>query len=81
MRVNTQHYLRPHSQKAHSVTVEDRLGNIIYAAIEFETGQIITAQIGEPDFPEILKALGIDKIPAKYDITPKPIDEMKKLFK
>lgn len=80
MRVNTQYYLQPASQQAHSVTVEDRLGNVIYAAIEFDTGQIITAQIGDPDFVEILKALGVEKIPTKYDITPKPIAEMKNLF-
>lgn len=80
MRVNTQYYLQPASQQAHSVIVEDRLGNVIYAAIEFDTGQIITAQIGDPDFAEILKALGVEKIPNKYDITPKPISEMKNLF-
>jgi hypothetical protein len=80
MRVNTQHYLQPTSQNAHSVTVEDRLGNVIYAAIEFDNGQIITAQIGDPDFPEILKALGVEKVGAKIDITPKPIAEMKRLL-
>ena len=80
MRVNTQYYLQPAAHQAHSLTVEDSRGNVIYAAIEFENGQIVTAQIGDPDFVELLKALGVEKIPNKYDITPKPISEMKNLF-
>lgn len=80
MRVNTQHNLQPTSRDAHSVTVEDSLGNTIYAAIEFENGQIISAQIGDPDFAEILTALGIAKIPVRYDVKPKSISEMKSLF-
>lgn len=80
MRVKTQHYLQPNIQDAHSVIIEDRAGNIIYVAIEVDNGQIVTAQAGEPNFADMLKALGIDKTTMVFKIKPKSIDEMKSLL-
>ena len=80
MRVKTQHYLQPQITDAHSVIVEDCLGNIIYVAIEVDSGQIVTAQAGEPNFANVLRALGVDKATTVYDIKPKSIEEMKSLF-
>jgi hypothetical protein len=80
MRVKTQHYLQPNVTDAHCVVIEDSLGNIIYVALETANGQIVTAQAGEPNFAGMLKALGIEKQTAVYDIKPKSIEEMKSLF-
>jgi hypothetical protein len=80
MRVKTQHYLQPNIADAHSVIIEDHLGSIIYVALEIAGGQIVTAQAGEPNFAGMLKALGIDKQTAVYEIKPKSVEEMKSLF-
>lgn len=80
MLVKSQHYLQPTIVDAHSVVIEDSAGNIIYAAIETETGQIVTAQAGDKDFQAMLQALGITKVTKVIEIKPKSLDDMKKLF-
>jgi hypothetical protein len=80
MRVKSQHYLQPTVVDAHSVIIEDALGNIIYVAVEVENGQIVTAQAGEPNFPAMLKALGITKVTHVTDVKTKTVEDMKGLF-
>lgn len=75
MRVKLQHNLQPHEQKAHSVVVEDDLGNPIYVAVQHED-HIICAHVGEDDFHNLLRALGIDKTVIVNDIAAKPIEKM-----
>ena len=53
MRVKLQNNLQPHEQKAHSVIIEDDLGNPIYVALQHED-HIICAHVGEDDFHNLL---------------------------
>lgn len=75
MRVNTQHHLQPTEQKAHSVVVEDDLGNPIFVALQVDEA-IIYSTPGEKDFHTVLRALGIHKTVVVTDFKPKPIENI-----
>ena len=75
MRVKLQNNLQPHEQAAHSVVVEDDLGNPIYVAVQHED-HIICAHAGEADFHNLLRVLGITKTVIVNDIAAKPIEKM-----
>lgn len=75
MRVKLQHNLQPHEQRAHSVIVEDDLGNPIYVALQHDD-HIICSHVGDDDFHNLLRVLGVDKTVVVNDLTPKPIDKM-----
>ena len=75
MRVKLQHNLQPHEQEAHSVILEDRLGNPIFVAVQLDD-HITFASVGDPDFHALLKALGVDKTVVVNDLRPKPIENM-----
>jgi hypothetical protein len=75
MRVSTQHNLQPAEQKAHSVVVEDDLGNPIFVALQVDEA-IIYSTPGEKDFHAMLRALGINKTVVVTDFKPKPIENI-----
>ncbi len=75
MRVNTQHNLQPTEQKAHSVVVEDDLGNPIFVALQVDEA-IVYSTPGEKDFHPMLRALGISKTVVVTDFKPKPIENI-----
>jgi hypothetical protein len=75
MLVKTQHKLQPTEQKAHSVVVEDDLGNPIFVAIQVDEA-IVYSTPGEPDFHSMLRALGIEKTVVVSDFKPKPMQQI-----
>lgn len=75
MRVKTQHGLQPHDLAAHSVIVEDRLGNPIFVAIEVDEA-IVYSMPGEKDFHSLLRALGVTKTVTMTEFKPKPIENI-----
>lgn len=75
MRVKIQHKLQPSSHEAHSVILEDNLGNPIFVALQLDD-QIIYAEAGAPEFYAMLKALGVDKTVVVNEVQPKPIQNM-----
>jgi hypothetical protein len=75
VRVKLQHKLQPSEHSAHSVILEDDMGNPIFVALQVDD-RIIYGTAGEPDFQALLKALGVDKQLVINDLTPKPIENM-----
>lgn len=75
MRVKTHHNLQPTEQKAHSVVVEDDLGNPIFVALQVDEA-IVYSTPGEKDFHTLLRALGINKTVVVTDFKPKPIENI-----
>ena len=75
MLVKTQHNLQPTEQKAHSVIVEDRLGNPIFVAIQVDEA-IVYSTPGEKDFHSLLRALGVNKTVVVSDFAPKPMQNI-----
>lgn len=75
MRVKTQHSLQPVEQKAHSVIVEDDLGNPLFVAIQVDEAVVYSA-VGEKDFHSLLRALGVDKTVVVSEFQPKPLQKI-----
>ena len=75
MLVKTQHRLQPAEQKAHSVVVEDELGNPIFVAIQVDEA-IVYSTPGEKDFHPMLRALGIEKTVVVSEFVPKPLQNI-----
>lgn len=75
MRVKLTHNLQPHEQDAHSVIIEDAMGNPIFVAMQVGDA-IMYADAGEKDFHAFLKALGVDKTVVVDDIKPKPLQNV-----
>jgi hypothetical protein len=75
MLVKTQHHLQPTEQKAHSIVVEDDVGNPIFVAIQVDEA-IIYSTPGEKDFHSMLRALGIEKTVVVADFKPKPLQNI-----
>lgn len=71
MLVKTQHNLIPTDQKAHSVVIEDDMGNPIFVATHLVDG-ILYSAVGDADFKTVLKMVGLDNAPiVKHLATPK----------
>lgn len=79
MIIKSQYYLQPTVQEAHSVVIEDSAGNIIYIAVQVNNA-IVTAQAGDPNFNDLVKAFGIDKTTIVTDFKPKSLQEMQRLL-
>ena len=60
MRVKSVRSLKPTDVPAHSVVIEDDMGNPIIAAVEVADG-IMYSDIGSPDFENVLEMCGVDK--------------------
>jgi len=75
MLVKTQHSLQPVEQKAHSVVVEDDLGNPLFVAIQVDEA-VVYSTVGEKDFHPMLRALGINKTVVVTDFQPKSLQNI-----
>jgi hypothetical protein len=75
MLVKTQHSLQPSERKAHSVVIEDDLGNPIFVAIQVDEA-IVYSTPGEKDFHSLLRALGIEKTVVVSDFAPKSMQNI-----
>jgi hypothetical protein len=75
MRVKSQYQLQPHETPAHSVIIEDDKGNPIIVAMQL-TESIIYATVGEPDFYDMLRALGVNKTVHVTNVQPKPLNNL-----
>lgn len=75
MLVKTQHGLQPKETPAHSVVIEDRLGNPIFVAIEVDEA-IVYSTPGEKDFHSLLRAVGVNKTVNVTEFKPKPIENI-----
>lgn len=75
MRVKTHHSLQPVEQKAHSVVVEDDLGNPLFVAIQVDEA-IVYATVGEKEFQSLLRALGVNKTVVVSEFQPKPLQKI-----
>jgi hypothetical protein len=75
MLVKTQHGLQPAEQKAHSVVVEDDLGNPLFVAIQVDEA-VVYSTVGEKDFHPMLRALGINKTVVVTDFQPKSLQNI-----
>lgn len=62
MLVKTQHNLIPKETSAHSVVIEDDMKNPIFVATHLADG-IIYSAVGDDDFKEVLKLVGVDGAP------------------
>ena len=71
MLVKTQHNLIPADHKAHSVVIEDDMGNPIFVATHLVDG-ILYSAVGDADFKTVLKMVGLDNAPiVKHLVPPK----------
>lgn len=75
MLVKTHHGLQPKETPAHSVVIEDRLGNPIFVAIEVDEA-IVYSTPGEKDFHSLLRAVGVNKTVNVTEFKPKPIENI-----
>lgn len=67
MRVKTQHNLIPAEQKAHSVVIEDDLGNPIFVATHLVDG-ILYSAVGDDDFRTVLNMVGLNNAPVVKEL-------------
>lgn len=74
MRVRFQNKLQPTVAPADSVVIEDDLGNPLFVAAQL-TESIIFADARDPDFRALIQQLGIDKVVAVTEVTPKPLNK------
>lgn len=72
MQVKSQHNLQPTHVSAHSVVIEDDLGNPIFVATQLPDS-IVYASVGDADFHDILTSLGVNKTVTVKDFKPKPL--------
>jgi len=70
MIVKSQHNLIPADTKAHSVVIEDDLGNPIFVATHIVDG-ILYSAVGDNDFKAVLEMVGISNAPTVKEI-PQP---------
>jgi hypothetical protein len=76
MQVKVQHNLQPTILPAHSVIVEDSEGNPLFVAVALDAKTTVCAQAHEPDFPALLRSLGIHKTTLVYQEKVKPIEKI-----
>ena len=75
MRVKTQFNLQPMDMPAHSVVIEDDMGNPIIVATQL-TESIVFSTVNDSDFHDTLRSLGINKTVKITDFTPKPLQDI-----
>ena len=75
MRVKLQNKLQPSEHSAHSVVIEDSLGNPVFVALQLSES-IVFAGVNDPDFHSLLRAAGIDKVVAVTELKPKPHENL-----
>ena len=75
MLVKTQHNLQPRETPAHSVIIEDDMGNPIFVAVQM-TEAITCANVGDPNFQTVLQMLGVNKTVTVTEFKPKPMQNI-----
>lgn len=75
MRVNLQHKLQVSTAPATQVVIENDLGVPLVVALQIED-TVIVAQAGDPEFQDMLKSAGIDRVVPVYDIRQKPTSQL-----
>lgn len=75
MLVRTQHKLQPLDVPAHSVVVEDDMGNPIFVAVQLPES-IVCSNVGDSNFHDILRMLGVDKKVTVTEFKPKPVQNI-----
>lgn len=60
--------------EATRVVIEDIKGNPVMIALEYAPGMIVAAHPGDPDFNNLLKNLGIDKVVVCTDVEEPRLD-------
>jgi hypothetical protein len=75
MRVKTQFNLQPAETQAHSVVIEDDMGNPIIVATQL-TESIVFSTVNDPDFQSALRSLGITKTVKITEFKPKPLQDI-----
>lgn len=71
MIVKTQCHLVPAETKAHSIVVQDDMGNSLFAAVHMAEG-VIFSSIGEKDFAAVLRLVG-EKPPQIIEMPPRQL--------
>ena len=59
----------PHDEKAHSVVIEDDMGNPIFVATHIADG-ILYSAVGDNDFKAVLNMVGLDNAPTVKILVP-----------
>ena len=75
MRVKTLNNLQPTDVPAQSVIIEDDKGNPIIVAMQL-TESIIYSTVGDKDFQNMLRALGVHKTVHVTNVNGKPIEDL-----
>ena len=61
----------PSETEAHTVVIEDDMRNPIFVAVHVADG-IAYSSVGDDDFKEVLKLVGIEKVPTIFELPPPP---------
>jgi hypothetical protein len=69
MLIKSDKNLVPTQTTAHTVVIEDDMGNPIFAAMHIADG-IVYSSVGEKEFNDVLKLVGIDKAPTVTEVLP-----------
>jgi hypothetical protein len=75
MRVKSQRNLQPTEQQAHSVIVEDDLGNPLFVAIQVDEA-VVYATASDKEFHSLLRALGVNKSVVVSEFQPKSMQKI-----
>lgn len=76
MLVKTQHNLQPTILPAHSVIIEDDVGNPLFVAVALDEKTVVCAQAHEPDFHALLRSLGMHKTTLVRQEQPVPVQKI-----
>lgn len=69
MLIKSDKNLVPTQTEAHTVVIEDDMGNPIFAATHIADG-IVYSSVGEKEFKDVLKLVGIDNAPTVTEVLP-----------
>jgi hypothetical protein len=69
MLIKSEQNLVPTQTKAHTVVIEDDMGNPIFAATHIADG-IVYSSVGEKEFKDMLTLVGVDKMPTVTEVLP-----------
>ena len=69
MLIKSQKNLVPAETAAHTVVIEDDMGNPIFVATHVADG-IAFASVGDDDFKNVLNLAGVENAPTVFDIMP-----------
>ncbi len=76
MRIKAHHALQPVVLEVTRVVVEDRYGNPLVAAVEYDDGTYFYGKLGDADFEPLLRMMGINKTVVITDLQTKPLSDV-----